>query len=178
MVSAMRCQPSVPSVSEPPLLPRQHTPDYMGRAIAISKKCENICQTQSPPFPTPQPPPPENLIVIQFCPVCDFTVPAFCLQMPRENKSFVPIGACSNSSNLPTDKTSTSCLFCPQTVEREEKFADNVGIQHRLRSICAVLKGAGKWQVCAGKVSTPVGEPDNFTGVGTRWVQPSTDCPA
>ena len=85
--------------------------------------------------------------------------------MPRENKSFVPIGACSNSSNLPTDKTSTSCLFCPQTVEREEKFADNVGIQHRLRSICAVLKGAGKWQVCAGKLSTLVGE-GQFHGGG------------
>ena len=49
--------------------------------------------------------------------------------------------------------------------EREEKLADNVGIQHRLRSICAVLKGSGKWRMCAGgKLSTLVGE-GQFHGV-------------
>ena len=49
--------------------------------------------------------------------------------------------------------------------EREEKLADNVGIQHRLRSICAVLKGSGKWRMCAGgKLSTLVGE-RQFHGV-------------
>ena len=39
------------------------------------------------PFPAPKLSPPENPIIIQFCSVSDFTVPALRLQIPHENKS-------------------------------------------------------------------------------------------